>query len=313
MSMTTHRLIMLTLLLALTGLAAAQSIYRYQDDDGRWHYTDRPPKDGRKAAVNVVTSVNLDPKVIVTREKARDGSTAIFADNQYHGPVEFELEIVDAASVGRSPEEAVNHVVLPAAKKTQVLRVDSQQAGVSSNFRYKYKYMLGEPDIKHDSTYLYRVPYAVAQEFRVTQAYPTAITHNSPDSRHAVDFEMPVGTAIHAAREGTVVAIAFRSYSGGTTAEDAQKANIVRVVHDDGTIATYAHLRLDSVRVRPGDRVQRGEYLADSGNTGFSTGPHLHFAVSRNRGFDLESVPLHFLGASNKAAQARSGKILQAY
>ena len=138
-------------------------------------------------------------------------------------------------------------------------------------------------------------------------------THNAPGSRYAIDLAMPEETAIHAARGGTVVEIAFRSYSGGTTAADAPKANLIRIMHDDGTMAIYAHLALDSVRVRPGDRVQRGEYIASSGNTGFSSGPHLHFGVERNAGFSLESIPVSFVGAGGAPAKAKTGHYLQAY
>lgn len=299
-------------LVGLAGLVAGQSVYRYQDDDGQWQYTDRPPADGRKATVNVVERINLDPSIIVTREKTSSGTT-VYAKNEYHGAVEFQLQLIDARNVGGDADAGPLHVVLPPAQKTPVLEVQRARAGASMSFRYEYKYMLGEPRVRHDNDYLYRVPYAVAQRFVVSQAFPTAITHAGPESRYAVDFAMPEGTAIHAARPGTVVAIAFRSYSGGTTAEDAPKANMVRIVHDDGTIATYAHLQLDSVRVRPGDPVQRGEYIADSGNTGFSTGPHLHFSVARNSGFATESVPVNFLGAGVRATQAQTGQPLLAY
>jgi len=72
------------------------------------------------------------------------------------------------------------------------------------------------------------------------------------------------------------------------------QADVVEIIHSDGTIGVYAHLHWDSIRVRIGEHIARGQYIADSGNTGFSSGPHLHFAVVRNAGGTNVSVPIQF-------------------
>jgi murein DD-endopeptidase MepM/ murein hydrolase activator NlpD len=82
---------------------------------------------------------------------------------------------------------------------------------------------------------------------------------------------------------------------GGTDRKKfVDKANHVRIVHPDGTMALYAHLDLASVIVRPGARVRAGQKIARSGNTGFSSGPHLHFAIQQNTGLNLISLPFRF-------------------
>jgi murein DD-endopeptidase MepM/ murein hydrolase activator NlpD len=178
---------------------------------------------------------------------------------------------------------------------------------------FDYGYVLGDPAATHAPPVPYRAPFALARSYAVTQAPPDAITHRDPGSRHAIDFAMPEGSAVHAARDGIVIDVAHRFFRSGTTQELRDEANYVQVLHDDGTTALYAHLQMDTVRVRPGQRVARGEYIANSGSTGFSTGPHLHFVVLRNAGLRTESVAVSFAGPRGEAVTPRSGRELTAY
>jgi murein DD-endopeptidase MepM/ murein hydrolase activator NlpD len=73
------------------------------------------------------------------------------------------------------------------------------------------------------------------------------------------------------------------------------RSNLIRILHDDGTMAVYAHLQPNSLRVRAGVDISRGQWIASSGNTGFSNGPHLHFVVQLNAGMSLESMPFRFV------------------
>ena len=70
--------------------------------------------------------------------------------------------------------------------------------------------------------------------------------------------------------------------------------NYVRILHDDGTMGVYLHLMRQSVTVQVGQRAELGSLIARSGNTGNSTGAHLHFVVQRNIGLALESIPFDF-------------------
>ena len=86
------------------------------------------------------------------------------------------------------------------------------------------------------------------------------------------------------------------SKAGLTKKAYGGRANFVRILHDDGTMALYAHLKTDGVLVRVGQQVQAGQQIGLSGNTGFTTGPHLHFAVQVNRGMRLISIPFRMRG-----------------
>ena len=83
--------------------------------------------------------------------------------------------------------------------------------------------------------------------------------------------------------------------SGADRGKFVDKANRVLVLHDDGTMSVYAHLQPNSIRVRRGGEVKRGQWIANSGNTGYSSGPHLHFVVQLNVGMALESLPFRFI------------------
>ena len=125
---------------------------------------------------------------------------------------------------------------------------------------------------------------------------------------------MPEGTDIYAARSGVVFEVATTNFRGGMDdSKSFADANVVRILHEDGTHAIYAHLSWNSIRVKPGDRVQRGEFIAESGNTGYSSGPHLHFAVVRNKGLGITSIPVVFSGTNNESIVPMTGNILTAY
>lgn len=99
------------------------------------------------------------------------------------------------------------------------------------------------------------------------------------NARHAIDFECPIGTTVVAARDGVVVGVKEDSSTGCADVSCATQGNFVRIDHGDGTYAVYYHLDTDGALVALGDRVCAGEPIARSGNTGFSSGPHLHFQV----------------------------------
>ena len=93
-----------------------------------------------------------------------------------------------------------------------------------------------------------------------------------------------------AARAGQVVKIENNQSGRGTN----PSGNFVRLLHDDGTMGVYLHLKRGSVEVREGQRVNPGQQLALSGNTGNSTGPHLHFVIQKNVGLQTVSIPFEF-------------------
>jgi murein DD-endopeptidase MepM/ murein hydrolase activator NlpD len=103
----------------------------------------------------------------------------------------------------------------------------------------------------------------------ITSEYGSARTYNgSLKSYHGgVDFRAKTPTPILASNDGIVVLTQERYYAGGTIIID----------HGEGLYSCYFHLSRFDVHV--GDRIERGQAIALSGNSGRITGPHLHFGI----------------------------------
>ena len=110
-----------------------------------------------------------------------------------------------------------------------------------------------------------------------------------------MDIAMDVGTYLTAVRAGTVVWVKDDYHMSGRTNYFLDKANVIKILHDDGTFSSYAHILMDTAIVKEGDNVAVGDMLARSGSSGFSTGPHLHFSVIKNSGLKNIAIPFKFV------------------
>lgn len=289
----------------------AQTLYKYQDDAGVWVYTDRVPPADTDAESQALPG-SADAGDVTVSRRIDDGRLLLTAHNGTRTPVQFSLEIDALHNVALPAPEAPREWVIDAQDSIEILAVEAFTGIAAPGVDYRYRWFPGDPKAEHRPDQPYRAPYAVASGHPVSQAWPDTITHTTGASQHAIDIAMPAGTDVHAARDGLVVEVESREFRSGLD-PGLGTANRVRILHDDGTFAIYAHLNRNSVRVRAGERVERGQYIADSGNTGYSNGPHLHFAVMRNAGFEMQSVPVQFSGRDGVAVTARNGERLYAW
>ena len=275
--------------------ARAQTMYRYKDANGVWVYTDRKPGGEQEFQEERVERRFEKPEVRLLQRAAANG-VMLIAKSTYFGPVQIAFRVHPIENVSAKTHRS-GLTVLPPRSETEVVFVGKSVEQVDLRFDSEFQFIPGQPGAEHRPEQPYRLPYALSSAVRVSQAYPVVKTHGDPSSQYAVDFVMPVGTDVFAARDGVVIEVASDFFESGTDYEvDGPRANVVRILHADGTMALYVHLNWNTIRVVPGQRVRRGEYLADSGNTGFTTGPHLHFVVQRNEGGALVAVPIEFAG-----------------
>ena len=142
------------------------------------------------------------------------------------------------------------------------------------------------------STSPYVLPYHVGSAFRVIQANCGSFSH-LPDGpwRYAYDFDMPIGTPIVAVRSGVVIEVREQFVDGNRV---TGQENVIWVRHPDNSIGRYLHLTQNGAFVSPGDDVAQGAVIGLSGDTGFSTQPHLHFDVAECGGPNCNTMPVVF-------------------
>lgn len=146
---------------------------------------------------------------------------------------------------------------------------------------------------RHDWRARYALPFALEMPRMLTQGVDGAFTHRDA-MRYAFDWAMPEGTEVLAARGGIVAAVRDGHTEGGYDDRYRGKDNAVIVLHEDGTFAGYMHLR-KGIPVQKGQTVRMLDRIGWSGNTGFSSAPHLHFAVhQRLTATVTTTVPIRF-------------------
>ncbi len=282
----------LALLCALPWLASpalALTVYKYVDANGVVTYTDQKVKGAQVFTFNDQMVENIDSQVRLETRKHAAGETLVVR-NDLFAPVDVELVLADAQNVAGLPDKPIRWIVGP---RSEMRLASLAPRDRSQPMRYtpRLKHALGDPRLL-PKPYRYPLPW-VGGPFRQTQGANGQYSHFTPKGRYAVDIAMPVGTPIVAARGGVVVKVENEQTGRGTN----PSGNFVRVLHDDGTMSVYLHLERGSVSVREGQLVKVGQQIARSGNTGNSTGPHLHFVVQRNVGLAVESIPFEFAQA----------------
>lgn len=154
--------------------------------------------------------------------------------------------------------------------------------------------------VAQDDGTVYHFPWEAGRAHLVGQGNLGSYSHKD---LYALDFEMPQGTPILAARAGRVTFIKEDSDRGGPDEKYMPDANLIVIDHGDGSQATYAHLQKDGAEVQLGEFVFAGDLIGYSGATGFAQSPHLHFEVRR----DGKSVEVRFLDQAGRTLVPREG------
>ncbi len=192
--------------------------------------------------------------------------------------------------------------------QTEVARISVVDPSKPCRWRYNLHWTKGAMNVRHADETRYRLPFQKGETHRVSQAYEGRWSHRGQD-RYAVDFAMPEGTTVCAAREGIVVDLKESSQTGGPDKKYKDEDNYVSIAHADGTIGEYHHLKYEGVLVAIGAHVTAGQSIGLSGNTGYSTLPHLHFGVySAIDGAHRQSHRVTFVAREGTIAEPCAGR-----
>lgn len=243
-------------------------------------------------------------QVKVTTENAQGGSTRFLVENSELSEVTMTF---DFSTENLKSDVAFPYTATFKPGETEAFTLSPVNTNKEWDYAYTNYYKLGSSVAVPDD-YVYSLPYAPGKAHRITQGYNGKFSHQG-SNKYAIDWDMPQGTPVCAARGGLVVKVKDDSDIGGADIKFDPFNNYVLIRHEDGTLGHYCHLKKGGVKVHPGQIVKAGDIIALSGSTGFASGPHLHFCVFMTKdGKQRVSIPVKFRIANGDAITLVEGK-----
>ena len=228
----------------------------------------------------------------VAFETERHGSRMmLYGNNPLFGPAEVRLSANPPDGAQSQPGLPLRRVL---AGNRRVLLAQVDNVGARTGFTLES--VPGDP-LTEPRDVVYSLPLDASIDWQLGQGFHGGFSHGDDANRYAVDLIVDEGTPVLAARGGVVMQVESGFGRGSADkSRDFARANVVRILHDDGSMALYAHLKENGVLVKPGEIIGIGQMIALSGNTGYTSGPHLHFCIQVNQGMRLVSIPFRMVG-----------------
>jgi murein DD-endopeptidase MepM/ murein hydrolase activator NlpD len=212
----------------------------------------------------------------VVEEKLGDGVTLIVkSDYSTEYTVTLEATLTNMTSSSPLP------LTTESTGRRSFVLARFKQKDASKRWRYDYTFQCqnGARRKTTDNDADYAMPFGPGR-YVVMQGPRGTFSHFAGSgNENAVDWAVPEGTIVCAARDGVVVGARDDSTVGGPDPKFRPFGNFVLIKHADGTFADYHHLQPGGAMVKIGDSVTVGQPIGLSGQTGFASKPHLHFVV----------------------------------
>ncbi len=252
-----------------------QSRERYEQEYAQYeeHIAVLKAKEAKR--LREMSAPSKRQKVTISTKKSSDGYDFI-AENFNTFRVTVTLKFKKRVNI-ISDKKLPLYFELDAKSSKKVLHVGVKDKRKSMMFQSSFSWIMGSASAVHDDV-AYSIPFKKGSKIRVSQGYNGKSSHRH---KNAIDFAVNIGTPIYAARGGKVVRVESSHNRGKFKKGYGKYANYIIIEHSDRTLGKYYHLKKDGVCVKLGATVKRGELIAYSGNTGYTSGPHLHFSVSK--------------------------------
>lgn len=229
----------------------------------------------------------------------------LYAQNSELYPISVTLDL-ELENMRFSEKEKKIFVIPASSEKFKIGEVFSMDSRRAYKFRYNYRFTMGDVTIaNYDNSYQYDLPFKKGASFKVIQGYNGSFSH---ENQNALDFDLPEGTEVLAAREGKVVKVVQHNNQSCPTQDCVQYNNYITILHADGSFANYLHIKNNGSTVKEGDVVKKGDVIAHSGNVGWTTRPHLHFVCFLGAFEKWNTIPTKFrINQGGEAAQLEQG------
>ncbi len=239
-------------------------------------------------------------------EDQSSGNIELYASNDGHCPVTISMGFKKLINLKTDSELPVLKVIPNDGEEYLIVTLSPKAYNSDSEYEFDFTYAVGNTLNKnYDTEFAYALPFQKGKKSTIGQGYHGKFSHYNI---FALDFSLAIGTEVLAARDGVVIAVKEDSNHGCKDRRCKSQANYVLIYHADGTFGSYVHLKKGGSNVNPGDEVKAGQIIGLSGNTGWSSGPHLHFEVYLPEMTRRKSVKTKFALGNNKVAFLEEGK-----